>query len=199
MNTLSKGLLVINGSLRQGGNTDVVTRFVMKGAEKTGMPCKEVKLRELSIKDCDGCYQCIKTGACLIADDMQSVYKSLEKANILVFATPNYFCGVTGIMKVFLDRLFVYFHKSAKHRIEGKTAILLVTMNQKDEPKETKLLYNTFKVVFKHIGILLQEVYYFSEIMEKEAVILKPDYLKMAENIGYSLTSQCEKTDASAN
>lgn len=195
----SKNVLIINGSVRPDGNTDFVAQYLMKGAEKAGFICEEIKLREFVIQDCDGCYQCIKTGNCFILDDMQVVYKSIEKAQMLFFATPNYFCGVTGLMKIFLDRLFVYFHQSAKSRLAGKIAFLLVTMNQKNEAKETKLLYNTFKVVFKHIGLQLQEVYYFSEIMEKGAVLLRPEYLKSAENIGHSLSSLLEKQNAATN
>lgn len=195
----AKNVLIINGSVRPEGNTDVLVQYLIKGTEKAGFVCEELKLRELVIKDCDGCYQCIKTGKCFILDDMQAVYNSIEKAQILFFATPNYFCSVTGLMKTFLDRLFVYFHRSARHRLAGKTAFLLVTMNQKNELKETKILYNTFKVVFKHIGLILQEAYYFPEIMEKGAIILRPEYLKTAENVGYSLSSILEKNDVATN
>lgn len=186
--------LIINGSVREAGNTDIVLQYLKKGATTAKLQLKEVRLREKNIKNCDGCYKCIEAGYCVVQDDMSQIYEDLERSEILFFATPNYFCSVTGIMKTFLDRLFVYFHKKAKPRLEGKSAVLLITMNQKNEPKETKMIYNTFKVVLKNIGVSINEAVYFSEIMEKGAILKKPQYLKEAENLIPSLIKYYEKT-----
>lgn len=37
---------------------------------------------------------------------MQDIYKSVEKADVLVFATPVYVFNMTGQLKTFLDRLY---------------------------------------------------------------------------------------------
>jgi multimeric flavodoxin WrbA len=38
----------------------------------------------------------------------------------LILASPLYWCGVTGLMKTFLDRLFFYYHPRNKDLISGK-------------------------------------------------------------------------------
>lgn len=187
---MKKNVFIINGSARASGNTDTILEYIIKGVGDS-LKTECAVLRSLHIESCNGCYECIETGECPICDDMRSFYPLLEKADLLIFATPNYFCGVTGIMKTFLDRMFVYFNKKAKPRIAGKKAILIITMNQKELPSETKIILNTFKIPFKHFGINLVASHIFSEIMEKNAVLKREDYLNKAYEIGQKLLPYC--------
>jgi multimeric flavodoxin WrbA len=65
-----------------------------------------LKLREKNISNCIGCYQCMKRSTCSFDDDMTDIRKYINETEVMILASPLYWCGVTGLMKVFLDRLF---------------------------------------------------------------------------------------------
>jgi hypothetical protein len=78
----------------------------LEGAQSAGAEVETVYLAEKEIRHCTGCYSCwTKTpGVCIHRDDMPVLLDKLEKAEIVVFATPLYFFNATGLMKDFIDR-----------------------------------------------------------------------------------------------
>ena len=97
-------VLGINGSPRRGGNTDLLLAQVMKGAESQGAETKTLILNDLKISPCQHCDSCFEAGVCRIKDDMQMVYKEMEKADRIVLASPIHFLGLTAQMKAMIDR-----------------------------------------------------------------------------------------------
>jgi len=97
-------VLGLNGSPRRGGNTDLLLAQVMKGAESKGAETKAIILNDLDITPCQHCDACFEAGVCRIKDDMQTVYKEMEKADRIVLASPVHFLGLTAQMKAMIDR-----------------------------------------------------------------------------------------------
>ena len=60
---------------------------------------------------------------------MQNIYESVEKADVLVFATPVYVFNMTGQLKTFLDRL----HAVDYHTLLNKKIVLLTTFGDSNE------------------------------------------------------------------
>lgn len=94
----------INGSPRRGGNTDLLLTEVMKGTADKGALTKTLVLNDLKISPCQHCDACFEAGVCRIKDDMQTVYKEMEKADGIVLASPIHFMGLTAQMKAMIDR-----------------------------------------------------------------------------------------------
>ena len=94
----------INGSPRRGGNTDLLLAQVIKGAESEGAETKTLILNDLKVSPCQHCDACFEAGVCRIKDDMQTVYKEMEKADRIVLASPIHFMGLTAQMKAMIDR-----------------------------------------------------------------------------------------------
>ncbi|MCS4483264.1 flavodoxin family protein [Clostridium botulinum] len=63
---------------------------------------------------CTGCNACKKSSQsqCVLKDDMQDIYKSVEKADVLILATPVYVFNMTAQLKTFLDRLYAVDHNT---------------------------------------------------------------------------------------
>lgn len=101
-------ILAIVGSPRLGGNTDTITQYVLEGAKSLGAEVETLYLSRLHYGGCIGCEQCKNNRPCVLPDDMQQVYEKMEQADGLVLASPTYFYNVTGITKLFLDRLYRY-------------------------------------------------------------------------------------------
>jgi NAD(P)H-dependent FMN reductase len=97
-------VLGIAGSPRRDGNTDRLLQQVIAGASSEGAKTKTVVLSDLNISPCRHCDGCIKTGKCVIDDDMQWLHADLREADRVVLASPIFFMGVTAQAKAMIDR-----------------------------------------------------------------------------------------------
>ena len=97
-------VLGIAGSPRRGGNTDLLLAELMRGAVCKGVEVQTIVLNDLKITPCQHYDYCLKTGECKINDDMQMVYRELERADRIVLASPIQFMGLTAQMKAMIDR-----------------------------------------------------------------------------------------------
>lgn len=72
-----------------------------------------IMLGDYNIKTCTGCLLCLDKGEelCPLKDDRDLLLEKINNADGVVFATPNYSFQVSGMMKVFLDRLGFIFHR----------------------------------------------------------------------------------------
>ena len=100
-------ITVFNGSPRaERGNTHIMVREFLKGAEEAGADIENIFLVKKEIHHCRGCFTCWgQSNTCVIADDMKDIIKTYIESDIVVFATPVYVDNVTGILKQFIDRL----------------------------------------------------------------------------------------------
>jgi multimeric flavodoxin WrbA len=91
------------------GNTALILNPFLKGMKEAGADTEVFYTKKLKINPCLGDLSCvIKTpGKCVQQDDMQTISLKLEEADIIVFATPLYFDGMTTTMKNLIERLFL--------------------------------------------------------------------------------------------
>ncbi len=185
---MSKHVVVINGSPRENGNTDVVLKELIKGAQEAELDTIYLKLRDLTIADCIGCCKCRDESVCHFKDDMNQIRYYLQESDLLIFASPNYWCEITGLMKTCMDRLYFYHHPQNSSLIAGKKAIVISTMGEADNiDYEAELLVEIFRRALKSLGIELVDIHLFYDLMEKDAIFNKPEYLQKAYNIGKSM------------
>lgn len=100
-----KNVVIISSSPRKGSNSERLCAEFLRGAEEAGHQAELICLREKSIRYCNACYACKKTGRCVLDDDMNDIMDKLTKADVIVLATPVYFYSMSGQLKVFIDRL----------------------------------------------------------------------------------------------
>jgi multimeric flavodoxin WrbA len=183
-----KKILGIMGSPRTGGNTHVLMTRMMEGAESNGASTKIIMLGDMTIKECDGCHVCWKGKECCKRDDMNDVYPIIAESDILVFGTPVYWYGPTGLMKIFLDR-FVYFNcPENRPMIAGKKSVLVVPFEE--DTKETAgPLVALFEKSFDYLEVNLAETILVPGVYEKGDVLKKSEVLDEAFQIGKNLMS----------
>ncbi len=101
---MSKKVLVISTSLREESNSDALADAFARGAMETGNTVEKIDLIGKDIAFCLGCLVCQKTQHCVIQDDADEISNKMLNADVIVFATPIYFYGISGQMKTLLDR-----------------------------------------------------------------------------------------------
>ncbi len=103
-------IVVINGSPKgRASNTQLMAAALLEGAKQEGAETVNIFLAEKRIEHCRGCFACwLKTpGQCVIEDDMAGVLAEAADADVLVLASPLYFDAISGMLKVFMDRMIV--------------------------------------------------------------------------------------------
>lgn len=100
-----KRILVLSGSPRKGGNSDLLCDEFMRGAEESGNAVEKIWIHGKKIGYCRACYYCKNhSGECCVKDDMSEVLQKMLDADVLVLASPVYFYSVNAQMKVVIDR-----------------------------------------------------------------------------------------------
>ncbi len=97
-------IVIVNGSPRKGNTNAAIEAFV-SGAEKNN-DIEIIKADKLNISGCKGCgvCQCIK--GCVAKDDTNETIDKLVDADMIVFATPVYWWGMTAQLKLVIDKCY---------------------------------------------------------------------------------------------
>jgi multimeric flavodoxin WrbA len=115
-------ILILSGSPRKGGNTELLVDAFAKGAAKHHH-VEIVSVRDVKVNPCLGCNACFKNGICAQKDNMAAIYKKMGQADMLVIASPVYFYGISAQLKAIIDR----FHNPIRDSFHiKKMALLLV-------------------------------------------------------------------------
>lgn len=101
-------ILGIVGSARRWGNSELMVRQVLRGAQAGGASAQMVRLNGLRLEPCTGCMRCAIGGKpCPLDDDMAWLIDTMQDADALVLAAPTYFLGPAAVVKLVLDRLLM--------------------------------------------------------------------------------------------
>jgi multimeric flavodoxin WrbA len=107
----NKKILAINGSYRgEKGHSHFLLEELFKGARFAGAECEEVVLARARMRRCLACDECHAPEhflECTYAgrDDVAGIFEKMKAADLLIFASPTYIFGVSGLMKTFIDRI----------------------------------------------------------------------------------------------
>ena len=115
----------IVGSARKRGTHNAVLQFLKNLQSLSDVEYEIVALSHCRLEICRGCKLCFLKGeeCCPSKDDRDVLIEKLMASDGVVFASPNYSFQVSGLMKVFLDRLGFVFHRP---RFFGKTFTSIV-------------------------------------------------------------------------
>jgi len=97
-------VLGISTSPRLKGNSDLLLREALAGAESAGAQIEYLRIADLNIAPCVECNCCYSTGRCRVQDDYQQVLQKMLDADRLIFATPVFFATVCAQAKILIDR-----------------------------------------------------------------------------------------------
>ena len=83
---MSKKILILSGSPRKGGNSDILCDEFLRGAQGAGHKVKKVRVAEKKVAPCSGCYYCsTHGGVCVHKDDMADEEKASADTTLTCF------------------------------------------------------------------------------------------------------------------
>ncbi|NDW18943.1 flavodoxin family protein [Dysgonomonas sp. 216] len=181
-----KRILVITGSPRKNGNSDLLAEAFIEGALQAGHTVDRFNSGRKNVRGCIACDKCFTRGtACAIKDDFEEVAPLIAQADILVFSSPLYYFSFPAQIKGVIDRLYSF--NSSPEPLRIKETVLLAcgeTSDLTDFEGMTKTYEKTASyLTWEDRGqLLVPGVFAKGEINTKGQ-----DYLKLAKELGLAL------------
>ena len=92
---MGKKVLILSGSPRKGGNSDILCDEFARGAQEAGNEVEKIRVASKKIHPCSACYYCRDHGGeCVHKDDMAVILQKMIDADVLVLASPVYFYSI---------------------------------------------------------------------------------------------------------
>lgn len=125
-------ILVLNGSPRPDGNTSSLVAAFVDGAKASNHTVTVIPVCQKKIAGCRACEYCHTkgNGKCIQQDDMQEIYPILEKAEMIVLASPVYYHSFTGQLQCVINRIYAV--GSPEILINLKKAALILSSGSDD-------------------------------------------------------------------
>jgi len=123
-------ILGINGSPHIKSTVAMLLARVLSGARSAGAETETIHLSELCIRFSPGLYSVdpdLETVTNMPEDDMMPIYEKIIRASGIVFATPNYWGLLSGMMKNFIDRLTPL---ENEYKLNGKIAAFVAASKE---------------------------------------------------------------------
>lgn len=105
-------IIAINASYRgDKGHTRFLIDRLFEGASAAGAACEVITLAALTINRCLACGRCHTEKSYLHCvhddkDDVRGVFQKMAAADLIIYATPVYVFGMSGLLKTFMDRMY---------------------------------------------------------------------------------------------
>ena len=117
---------VLMGSPNRDGSTALLVNEFRRARRRTGTGWRS-SICHGDYHPCSGCVRCGYEGPCVQKDDVEKLRKTLLASDMVAFATPLYYFGMTAQLKTVIDR-FCAFNSSLNGR-RLKSALLAVAWN----------------------------------------------------------------------
>jgi hypothetical protein len=100
---------ILNFSSRPGGNSDLITRWLMKRCRERGLEPDVILARKQPLETCTGCMRCIfrHPGRCIRGDSLPEYLAALSCEHVFL-VSPIYFLTPVAAWKQLQDRMLTF-------------------------------------------------------------------------------------------
>ncbi len=117
-------ILGLNGSERKLGNTEILVKEALMGAEEEGAQVEMLRLTDYKILPCDGLAPCVFGNTrCNLKDDFNFIVDRIFESDGVILGSPCYILESTAVIKQLIDRAFSVNYRS---EAKGKPATVIV-------------------------------------------------------------------------
>ena len=186
---MSLKVLGISTSPRIKGNSDLLLRQALTGAESAGAQIEYIHLTDYNISPCTECNACYKTGKCKVEDDYQQLMEKLIHTDRLIFATPIFFMTVCAQAKMLIDRCqclwaYKYVLKKELFNPERDRRGMVIAVGGSKGVKQFDSIRLTMKVYFDALQIQYSAGLFVNKVDGRGDVEKHPSALKEAFRLG---------------
>lgn len=137
-------IVIVNGSARKGNTLAAINAFA-EGA-KANNEIEIIQADKVNIDFCKGCGACECHKGCIDKDDTNAVIDKIVAADLVVFASPVYWWGITAQLKLIIDKCYC---RGAQ--IKGKKIGVLVPGGSPVDAKQYTLIKEQFECIEEYL------------------------------------------------
>ena len=131
-------IVILSSSPHLKGTSSLLVDEFIRGASSHEIIRHDVAFK--NIGPCLGCDRCMMNGPCIQDDDMKVILDDLLECDMVVFASPLYYFGMSAQLKLVIDRF--YSRNGRLQRKHLKSALLSTCFDSnEDAMKGLKLHY----------------------------------------------------------
>ncbi|HDS15032.1 MAG TPA: flavodoxin family protein [Proteobacteria bacterium] len=179
---MTKKIVALVLSPRELGNCEILVKEICRHLP-SAHDLQLIRLTEKKIRPCKACYACLVSGKCPLEDDFAAVAQTLAGADALIIASPTYFMGANGMLKVFLDRCLQMYGIS----LRGKPVLNLVTAGIRGEAGYSEMMLNSFSLI---LGLEIKASQVFYGALPGEIFLENEEQLRRAAALGRVLLGE---------
>ncbi|OPY79192.1 MAG: 2-amino-4-deoxychorismate dehydrogenase [Syntrophus sp. PtaU1.Bin005] len=117
-------ILGLVGSVRKSGNSEILTKEALMGAEEEGAQVEILRLTDYRVEPCTGCAACLlQERDCVIKDDANFIFAKMAESDGIIVGVPCYILEATAIVKQLIDRGFAPMQQNT---LRGKVGGVIV-------------------------------------------------------------------------
>ncbi len=181
---MGKNILVLTGSPRVSGNSDLLADAFIKGAEQAGHDVINCAVGRKNIMGCTGCDTCYSKGMpCSFDDDFNDIAPLFEKAEMIVFVTPLCWFTFSTQLKAAIDKIRSFY--IGKKELKIKESMLMVCGATRDDTHYEGII-SSYKSITRYLNWTDRGHLIVPGVLKK-GDILSTDYLALAERMGHNI------------
>ena len=169
-------IVIINGSARKGNTLTAINAFIKGAAEKNEI--EVIAPDKLHISPCKGCGACQCHKGCVDQDDTNPTINKLVEADMILFATPVYWWGMTAQLKQVSDKCYC-----RGLQLKEKKIGLIVVGGSPLDNIQYELICKQFDCMASYLSwdMLFQKCYYANA---RDELAKDVDAIQKLENLG---------------
>jgi multimeric flavodoxin WrbA len=140
-------IIVLTGSPRKHGNSNTLAESFIKGAEEAGHTVTRFDAASKIVHPCIACDQCGMDGACVFKDDFEAIRDKIIAADLVAFATPMYYFGISAQLKAVIDRFYAI---NGKIHVPKKAVLMMTYANT--SAAQAKPIIAHYEVMLDYLG-----------------------------------------------
>jgi len=181
---MSKNIVVLTGSPRKSGNSDLLADAFINGAKNAGHNVIKFTAADKNIDGCKACNKCFSKGnACFFSDDFNELATLIMDSDLLVISTPLYWFSFPSKLKAAIDKFYSFIIGNVTLRVKES---LLIVCGAAEGEAEFQGIIKSYELITDYMKWTNRGSITIRGMHEKGDV-LKTDWLKKIEEIGKNI------------
>lgn len=141
--------LLLNGSPREGNTAAALSALKNGFAKIADLQIDMVNANDVSVSPCIACESCKSGEKCIFDDDTNEIVDKAVAADIIVFATPVYWWGITAQLKLIIDKLYSQGEKL--HALKKQIGIIVIGEADQSDT-QYQIIPQQFQCICDYLG-----------------------------------------------
>ena len=169
-------IVIVNGSPRKGNTYSAINAFV-EGA-KDNNDIEVIDSYKLKISPCVACGTCECYKGCVAKDDTNPTIDKIAAADMILFASPVYWWGITAQLKLIIDKCYC-----RGMQMKGKKVGILIVGGATVDNVQYDLIKKQFECIAEYLNwnVLFYKPY---SANERDELAQDKEAMKEMEQLG---------------